>query len=193
VVIRLIETIDGLPMSISAWLAYFFTVLSVLLAHELGHWVQMYRLNIPLTRLTLGMGPSIRICGRLHLGIFPIGAAVAPDRRAWEAASNRDRFTVATGGPIASFIFGAVLLGSAILYPASLKGLSVMAWMHFVLGMANLVPVPPLDGWVAVSELSAILGRPLSPLAKEVANRAGSGLLYGLGFYLIGDLVYRAL
>ncbi|MBC8741716.1 hypothetical protein F6X40_34715 [Paraburkholderia sp. UCT31] len=179
-------------MPTSAWIAYFFAVLSVLLAHELGHWVQMYRLHIPLRRLTLGMGPSLRIYGRLHVGIFPIGAAVAPDAKAWEAASHVDRFTVAIGGPIASFIFGGVLLAVGMLYPATLQGLSAMAWMHFVLGMANLVPVPPLDGWVAASELSAILGRPLSPFAKEVANRAGSGLLYGLGFYLIGDLVYRA-
>src|SRR6202049_1350962 len=179
-------------MSISAWLAYLFIVLSVRLAHELAHWVQMYRLHIPLSRLTLGMGPSFRLWGRLYVGIFPIGASVAPERSAWDAASNRDRFTVAIGGPIASFIFGGVLLALPLFYPETLKGLPAMAWMHFVLGLVNLVPVPPLDGWVAVSELSSILGRPLSPLAKELANRAGTGLLYGLGFYLIGDLVCRA-
>jgi len=135
--------------------------------------------------------PRLKIFGRFHLGLFPIGASVSPDPVAWANAKPLQRFMVAIAGPMTSFVCGLVFLSLSLLFPHSMRGLSAFAQLHFLLGAANLVPVPPLDGWVAFTELFGVRGRPLSEQANRVASRVGSGVLYGLGFWFIGDLINR--
>lgn len=172
-----------------SWLMYGLVVLSTLAIHEVGHWTQMHRLGLQAKRFTLGVGPVVRLFGRFHLGLFPIGASVSPDPEQWQHTTPYNRFLVAIAGPIASFTAGAMMLALALLYPATLRGLSAFAALHFVLGMANLIPVPPLDGWVALTNLCELRNRPLSPRLLFLASRAGNGLIYGVGFWCIGKMM----
>lgn len=176
-------------LTMLSWLLYGLVVLSTLAIHELGHWTQLHALRIPLRRVTLGAGPALRVFGRFYLGIFPIGASVTPSPEHWAEASPLGRFRVAIGGPIASFCAGIIMTALAVLYPAQLRPLMVFGALHFILGMANLIPVPPLDGWVALKELCEIRQRPLSPKVLNLASRAGNGLLYGVGFWCIGKML----
>jgi Zn-dependent protease len=171
------------------WILYIFILSASLVLHEVGHWAEMTRLRIPMVRMSLGLGPSIRLWGRLHLGLFPVGASVSPDPDAWRAASAYDRFRVALAGPLASFTCAFILLALSFLYPHASKGLSAFATIHFAIGAFNILPFPPLDGWTIMTEFLAANNRPLPARTIALANRLGSGMLYGLGFLFIGRVL----
>lgn len=164
-------------------------VLSTLALHELGHYLQMYAAGIKTERITLGIGPSIKLFGKFYLGLFPIGASVTPNPEQWDKASPYNRFMVAVAGPIASFCGGFLMLGLGILHPDHGAILSVFAGMHFILGAMNLIPIPPLDGWEALTSLLRLKNNPLSETTLNVARRAGNGLIYGIGFWFIGKIL----
>jgi membrane-associated protease RseP (regulator of RpoE activity) len=176
-------------MNWSGWLAYALMVLSTLTVHELGHWAEMARNGIETERFSLGLGLSRKLFGRLYIGILPLGASVTPRPDQWRRATPYLRFRVAIAGPIASFCCGGMMLALGLFYPQFARGLTAFASMHLVLGMVNLIPVPPLDGWVAFSELLALKQRPLSQRAVRLASRVGNGVLYGVGFYFVGRLM----
>jgi Zn-dependent protease len=140
-------------------------------------------------RMTIGLGPSIRLFGRLHLALFPLGASVSPDPDAWRAASAHSKFRVALAGPVASFTCAAILLVLSLLYPHASSGLAAFATLHFVIGAFNMLPVPPLDGWHVLTELLAMNGRPLPPRMTNLAARLGNGMIYGLGFWFVGTMM----
>ena len=176
-------------MNWSGWIAYALMVLSTLTVHELGHWAEMARNGIRTERFTLGLGLSRRVWGRLFVGALPLGASVSPNPEQWAKADALVRFKVAIAGPIASFCCGAMMMALTLTNPEHVRGLIAFASMHFVLGMVNLIPIPPLDGWVAFSELLAIKRRPLSAQAVRLAGRVGNGVLYGVGFYFVGRIM----
>lgn len=175
-------------MSPGYWLIYFVILSASLALHEIGHWAELTRLKIPMVRITIGLGPSVRIFGRLHLALFPIGASVSPDPTLWQQATPFQRFRVALAGPLASFSCAIMLLGLGFLYPAATKGLFAMASLHFAIGAFNLIPIPPLDGWHILTELMASHGRHLPLRGRNIALRAGNGLIYGMGFWYVGSL-----
>ena len=176
-------------MTLSEWLAYGLLVASTLTIHELGHWAEMVRNGIETERFCIGLGKSRRIFGRIYLGVLPFGASVTPRQDQWQKATPYQRFRVALAGPIASFCCGGVMLALALLDPGHERSLTTIASMHLVLGMVNLVPIPPLDGWVALAELLSIKQHPLSARAVYWAGRVGNGVLYGAGFYFVGKLL----
>jgi membrane-associated protease RseP (regulator of RpoE activity) len=176
-------------MNWAGWLIYALMVVSTLTVHELGHWAEMVRNGIEVERFSLGLGQSRRVAGRFFLGVLPLGASVTPNPQQWRAASAYQRFRVAIAGPVASFCCGGMMLALALLDPHYMRSLTAFATMHLVLGMVNLIPIPPLDGWVAFSELLAMKKRPLSTRAVYWAGRVGNGVLYGVGFYFIGRVM----
>jgi Zn-dependent protease len=176
-------------MSTGHWLIYVAVILTTLLVHEAGHWMMMYRLRIPMEKITIGLGPSVRLFGRLHLALFPLGASVTPEPVRWAAASSRDRFRVAVAGPAMSFIFAFVFLGLSLTYPRIAAGLTALATMHFAIGAINVLPVPPLDGWHILTELMASNNRALPQRASAIALRLGNGMVYGMGFWFIGTIL----
>jgi Zn-dependent protease len=171
------------------WMLYIVILSSTLALHEIGHWAEMMRLKIPIARITLGLGPSIRIFGKVHLALFPMGASVGPDPETWGATSAYNRFRVALAGPVASFTCAAVLLALSFLYPHAAKGLSTFASLHFAIGAFNMLPIPPLDGWTVITELMAANNRPLPPRATAIAARLGNGMIYGFGFWFVGTML----
>lgn len=175
-------------MSAINWFFYFVILSAALALHEIGHWAELHRCGIRLSRITLGLGPSVRLWGRLHLALFPFGASVSPDPAAWAQASAHTRFKVALAGPVASFICAGVLAAVGLLYPNATQGMMAFASLHFAIGAFNILPVPPLDGWHILTELLATHKKPLSPQATGVALRLGNGMIYGLGFWYVGGL-----
>jgi len=85
------------------------------------------------------------------------------------------------------------MLGLAMIYPALMHSLEGFALIHFAIGMGNLVPLPPLDGWVALVELCAIRNKAVNENILRLASRLGSGMVYGLGFWYVGKLLVRLL
>lgn len=175
-------------MSAIHWFFYIVILGASLALHEIGHWAEMHRRGIPLARITLGLGPSIRLWGRLHLAAFPFGASVSPQPAAWAAATPHARFRVALAGPVASFICASLFVAIGMLNPAIAKGMFALATLHFAIGAFNILPVPPMDGWTILTELLASHDKPLSPRITGLAMRLGNGVLYSLGFWYIGGL-----
>lgn len=171
------------------WILYIIILSSTLALHELGHYLAMVKLKIPLSRVTLGLGPSIRIFGKVYLALFPLGASVGPEPTAWAAAGAHNRFKVAIAGPVASFTCAGILLALSFLYPNAAKGLSTFASLHFAIGAFNMLPIPPLDGWHVLTELMAANNRPMSARAANIAGRLGNGMIYGFGFWFVGTML----
>lgn len=176
-------------MSTGHWLIYAAVVLLTLLVHEAGHWLMLSRLKIPTSQITLGLGPSVKLFGRLHLALFPLGASVTPEPVRWAAATSRDRFRVAVAGPTISFIFALIFLALSLVYPHMSSGLQALATLHFAVGAINIVPIPPLDGWHIFTELMATHNKALPQRARAIAHRLGNGVVYGMGFWFIGSIL----
>lgn len=161
-----------------------------LIAHEMGHWVVLRRLQVPVTQWWFGLGPSIFKWGRVHIGLFPIGASVVPEPTLYAKLSSRARMAVALGGPIGSALYGLSLLEAAsrVSIPIGQHGLEALAMANFMIALFNMIPIPPLDGFHLLDALLEHVGRPLSTKAKDVCYRVGNGVVYGLSFFALARL-----
>lgn len=165
-----------------------FWVLTPLFFHEMGHWVVLRRYGVPVKEHWLGLGPAVAQVGAWRIGMLPVGAALVPEPEAYAALPPLARVQVALAGPAASLLYGVVSLVVYLLntdMPGA-KALYLLSGLNFLLGLLNLVPVPPLDGFQAYKAWREHRNQPLNPRALEVANRAGSGLVYGVGFFVLG-------
>lgn len=164
-----------------------FLVVFSLIAHEMGHWVVLRRLNVPVLEWWIGLGPAIFHVHKVRVGMLPIGASVYPDPTLYQALNARQRMAVALGGPVGSGLYGLALLMASAQVDIAIgkQGLEALAVANFAIALFNLLPLPPLDGFQLVEALLEHIGRPLSPKAKSVSYRLGNGLVYGLGFFVL--------
>lgn len=148
---------------------------SVLL-HELGHSYVALKYRIPIGQITL----------------FIFGG-VAQMRK--EPPSPRAEFLIAIAGPIVSLAIAAVCLGLVALAETSstaqaFRGLialgAVLGAVNTNLGLFNLLPGFPLDGGRV---LRAGLWAWTKDFYRATSQAATVGLLFGLGFGLIGTLL----
>ncbi len=148
---------------------------SVLL-HELGHSYVALKYRIPIGQITL----------------FIFGG-VAQMRK--EPPSPRAEFLIAIAGPIVSLLIAGVCLGLVALAEASsagdaFRGLialgAVLGIVNTNLGLFNLLPGFPLDGGRV---LRAGLWAWTKDFYRATSQAATVGLLFGLGFGLIGALL----
>jgi Zn-dependent protease/predicted transcriptional regulator len=148
---------------------------SVLL-HELGHSYVALKYRIPIGQITL----------------FIFGG-VAQMRK--EPPSPRAEFLIAIAGPIVSLVIAAVCLGLVTLAEASttaqaFRGVialgAVLGAVNVNLGLFNLLPGFPLDGGRV---LRAGLWAWTKDFYRATSQAATVGLLFGLGFGLIGALL----
>jgi membrane-associated protease RseP (regulator of RpoE activity) len=176
-----------LPQLLSLAVAIFIVVFS-LIAHEMGHWVVLRRLNVTVLEWWLGLGPAIAKVGRFRIGMLPVGASIYPDPVTYAKLDSRQRMAVALGGPIGSMVYGLALLAAVAVghfSPSASDGLHKLAVTNFMLALVNLVPIPPLDGWTIFDALLEKMGRPLSERGRSLSMRLGNGLVYGLGFFVL--------
>lgn len=164
-----------------------FLVVFSLIAHEMGHWVVLRRLSVPVLEWWFGLGPAICRVGRVRIGMLPIGASVYPDPERYKLLTARQRMAVALGGPAGSALYGLALLvaSSRVDIAIGRQGLEALAVANFMIALFNLIPVPPLDGFHLLEALLENIGRPLSAKAKSMSYRLGNGLVYGLGFFVL--------
>jgi membrane-associated protease RseP (regulator of RpoE activity) len=164
-----------------------FLVVFSLIAHEMGHWVILRRLNVPILECWLGLGPALFRWRRFRIGMLPIGASLYPEPTHYQALSARQRMAVALGGPVGSALYGLALLIAAtqIHFPVARHGIETLAVANFTIALFNMLPIPPLDGFHMLDSLCEHLRRPLSAKAKSMSYRLGNGLVYGLGFFVL--------
>lgn len=126
--------------------------------HELAHALVADRLGDPtarsLGRLTLNPLPHIDPFGALAFVLAGFGwAKPVPVNTQSFRNPLLDMTKVAVAGPIANFLaaFAALVLilvlkPAGILPEAALRALSYVYTFNLVLGIFNLIPLPPLDG-----------------------------------------------
>ena len=125
--------------------------------HELAHALVADRLGDPtarsLGRLTLNPLPHIDPLGALAFVLAGFGwAKPVPVNAQYFRNPLRDMSRVAAAGPIANFLaaFAALVLllalGPAGVPEAGLRVLSYIYTFNLILGIFNLIPLPPLDG-----------------------------------------------
>jgi Zn-dependent protease len=153
----LVGTQVGLPLLLSAIIGGTGGSVS-LLFHELGH-----------------VRAAAKVPGVRPVGVCLIwaGAATTLEGR---YSSGRDQIRVAVGGPQASFTFAMALLAVCLLpVPAAvLKPMILLAVLNIALGVLNLLPAYPLDGYkLVVGALWSLTGSERT--ARKVLRRMGIG------------------
>jgi membrane-associated protease RseP (regulator of RpoE activity) len=170
-------------------------LISPIVFHEMGHWVLLHRYGVPVTQFWFGLGPVIVQWGSLRIGMLPIGGAVVPEPTQYALLSAVQRMNVALAGPLASAIYGTVLLIASHLYGARAGGvgLSLLAYINYWLALFNLIPIPPLDGFHALVSWHEKKGEPFPSWLLTLAHRVGNGFMYGLGFYVLFTLFWPSM
>jgi membrane-associated protease RseP (regulator of RpoE activity) len=167
--------------------------LAPLVFHEMGHWAMLKRYDVPVLRYWAGLGPTLISLGSLDVKLLPIGGAVVPEPVAYQSLCPQKKQLVALAGPFASILFGLFLLLMYHVYPDvhGAESLRMLADLNFVLAGINLLPIPPLDGYHFVMNWLASRGTFVSDKVNSYAARAGNGLVYGIGFFIAGSLLFK--
>jgi membrane-associated protease RseP (regulator of RpoE activity) len=174
-------------------------------AHESGHFLAARWLRIPVRRVTFGHGPILwrRSLGRdseFVLRAVPTGMAIGvPGRRDPDGTMRRplsQDVLLAVGGPVASFVFAGVLLAAAqiVFLPLGFQyWLTASALLSVALAVANLIPLPGLDGGHLLLLGLARLGIQLSPQRELRVQRLGVNLLAAGCLVVLGIALARRL
>jgi len=155
---------------IIAFALMFPVLLASLSVHEMAHAWSADRLGDPTPRaagrLTLNPFAHLDIWGTLMLvatfavsqGAFFFGWAkpvpIDPDRL---AARRWGETLVAVSGPASNIavavLCGAVSWGLSGVWSQGARAVAIAFYLNMVLAILNLLPIPPLDGWRAVTGL----------------------------------------
>lgn len=128
-----------------------------LLFHELGHLIAAKRMGMPIKSCT----------------IMPYGGEIIFVNH--NAATRKERVTVALGGPIATVLI--LLLALVIKFP----GVELVVNVQLALLFLNLLPILPLDGGRA---MSALLENRESPYAMR-----SYFLIHSIAFLVVAIIV----
>jgi membrane-associated protease RseP (regulator of RpoE activity) len=180
------------------WAHYGLAVLlliSPLLVHEAGHWAMLRKRRVAVKAFWLGLGPVLFRRGRFCVGLFPIGAAVVPEEHAFTQLRPRQKLEIALAGPMASLLYALVLFAISASNPTlpGVQGLYLLGWLNLGIAVLNLLPIPPLDGFQALVHWRAGRGTPYSEKFLAKANRLGHGVVFGVGFMILGMASLRML
>jgi Zn-dependent protease len=129
----------------------------------------------------------------LRIGMLPIGGAIVPVIAEYEQLPASKKLWVALAGPCASVLYGLVIWCAWLLNQQYrwAPAMHTIAELNFALAAINLMPIPPLDGFNALVSWLEMRGRPITLRTLTVAHRAGSGLVYGVGFLILGLALLR--
>lgn len=179
-------------------------LLAALTLHELAHGLVAYRLGDPTAknagRLTLNPLKHLDPIGTLVFFLIKIGWAkpVPVDARYFKNP-RAGMALVSLAGPAANFIMAAVfaagfhLVGSISITDPQGMGMKILipvmlicqagVLVNLILGLFNLIPIPPLDG-------SGIVQYFLPPrLAYEYERLGRYGIFFILGLFLLGNII----
>lgn len=174
---------DILLRSVTAILALWSLVMFLLLIHETGHLIALEAFKLKPDRIMIGNIKlfTIRVGGLDHeIGLFPFFAFTISNDYA--RAPHWQRAIVAAAGPITSFALAGLLWLWNMWMPGWYTNMAAGA--SFALGVWNLIPFPPMDGW-------AILEWRLVKRGIKISER-GRTILLGMGITSIAVLAVMA-
>ncbi len=161
---------NNLAVLIISFCVSFGLLLIAMSAHEFAHGWVAYKLGDSSAklsgRLTLNPLAHVDIFWTLILplfifissgGKFVFGAAKPVPVNLWALKNpRRDLVLIGAAGPLANFIFAALLSAVIRIFPAQVIINSLflnLIVINVVLGVFNLIPIPPLDGSKILSGL----------------------------------------
>lgn len=130
--------------------------------HELAHGYVAYRLGDPTAknagRLTLNPLSHLDPIGFLSMLIFRFGwAKPVPINPMYFKNRKLDTILVSIAGPISNFLIaficGFIATRGIIKNNIVLQMLIITLWYNIMLGVFNLLPLPPLDGSKVIASL----------------------------------------
>lgn len=168
----------NLPEKVFSFLILFGLLMIAMSAHEFAHGLAAYKLGDPTAkysgRLTLNPLAHIDIFWTFLLPLFlfitsgfVFGAAKPVPINYWALRNpKRDIILVGISGPLANFALGGLLAIAIKLIPLPSIVLYLainLITINVILGVFNLVPIPPLDG------SRILMGLLPEPLASQYA------------------------
>jgi len=176
---------DLMPSMPFATLGFLLALVLAAVIHEMGHLLMAWLLHIPIRRISIGLGPIFirRALGtdrEFVLRAFPVGMAVGvPNRRGIDGSDRRPAkhdLLMALAGPAANLmLFVALAIAPALGHfsPEVLSWFTVAAILSAFLGLANLIPLPGLDGGHMLMLVAAGVGLRLSRQREATLHRVG--------------------
>jgi Zn-dependent protease len=165
------------------FLSFIISLLIAITVHEASHAWTAFKLGdrtaVEYGRLTLNPLAHLDFMGSLFLLFFGFGwGKPVPTNPHNFKNPKKDEFLTAISGPISNFslaiIFGLILRLAGSTVSENLSSLlALIIFINLILGLFNLIPIPPLDG-------SKILGLILPYQFYELLQRNGLWLLIGL-------------
>jgi membrane-associated protease RseP (regulator of RpoE activity) len=146
-------------------------IVSIIL-HEACHALALRTIGAPIHRFQIGT-PVIYRRSSFSLGLIPLFGAVEADLSAISLPKQAFYYTA---GPV-----GSLLLGIAVIAPGvwlNIYFIKLLGIVSLVIGIFNLIPVPPLDGYRLVT-----LGRQVSYRVQIAWTVVGWGLI-AMGTFL---------
>ena len=147
---------------------YYFQIVVILIIsiclHELGHGIAAISQgdDTPIEKGHMTLNPVVHMGTHSIIFLVLVGMAwgampVNPNRFKNPQWSN---ILVSAAGPLTNFFLGILAISVVRLSSATFLGnfvsqefLYYVAYLNFALGMFNLLPIPPLDGFHVASEL----------------------------------------
>ncbi len=116
--------------------------------HELFHALALWAVGVPVRLFQIGGPPVIYRRGRFSLGLNPFIGCVGADLEGVPRAAQALYYA---SGPAGSLLLGigSILLGISV----NLYSLKMLGVVSLAMGVFNLVPIPPLDGYRLVTLL----------------------------------------
>lgn len=174
-------TLDSFIPILEVTVAVFLMAMS-LVFHELGHWVMLKRYNVPVVEVGIGLGPKVYSMGICTLSLFPIGGFVRPEPVGYSGLSENRKMMIALMGPIFSCLYGLMLYSGVYFAEGNVRGLVLLANFNMLLGLFNLIPVPPFDGWHVCKGFYKQRGITFNARTEQVL---GVYVVYSLGFAML--------
>ncbi|QAT61736.1 MULTISPECIES: site-2 protease family protein [Tissierellales] len=130
-------------------------LLTAIVFHEFAHGFVAYKLGDPTAknagRLTLNPFKHIDLIGFIFLMVFRFGwAKPVPINPNYFKNRKKDTILVSAAGPIINFIialFFSLIVSMDIIHNNLILNIVIITiWYNIMLGLFNLLPLPPLDG-----------------------------------------------
>ncbi|MFD2168843.1 site-2 protease family protein [Tumebacillus lipolyticus] len=188
-----------------------FRVIAFLIAitvHELGHAFVAYRLGDPTPkregRLTLNPIAHMDLLGTLMILFGPFGWAKPVSFNPYNFRGNKrvGKILTTVAGPLANFLVAIVFcfllvfffrleLQDAVWNNFVLRVVEAVVSLNLILGLFNLLPIPPLDGyWIVRDLLPANVAPKLHAFEKYGPFVLLLVVFFGITSYLILPIYY---
>ncbi len=183
-------------MMLGLWILI--AVLLTAIVHELGHLVAARRVGLPVDSLSIGFGSEMigitdSFGTRWKIALIPIGGSCTFLDRANKQRqspgffdlSPSKRAIIHAAGPAANLLLAAGLLlqlsfseVSTLAITSAEELILMVGGLSLLLGLFNLVPLPPLDGGrLVMIAIEAIFGSHFSRQSEHVIFRIGTATL----------------